>query len=158
MRERRSGTIINISSVAGKVPSPMAGWYHASKHALEALSDSLRIEVKQFGINVIIIEPGSVKSEWGSIAMDSAVSMSGKGVYQTMAKNYVDSVKAMDPKASDPAMITKLVKKAIYSKHPKTRYVGGSMAKPLIYLHSLLPDKMFDAKSIEIKKIRAAED
>lgn len=145
MREKQIGTIINISSVAGKVPSPMAGWYHASKHALEALSDSLRMEVKQFGINVVIIQPGSVKSEWGNIAMDSALSMSGKGVYKTMAKNYVDSVKAMDPKASDPAVITKLVRKAIYSKHPKTRYVGGFMAKPLLYLHSLLPDKIYDA-------------
>jgi len=145
MREKRSGTIINISSVAGKVPSPMAGWYHASKHALEALSDSLRMEVRQFGINVIIIEPGSVKSEWGNIAMDSALRMSGKGVYQTMAKNYVDSVKAMDPKASDPEVITRLVQKAIRSKSPKTRYVGGFMARPLIYLHRILPDKAFDA-------------
>jgi short-subunit dehydrogenase len=145
MRERRSGMIINISSVAGKVPSPMAGWYHASKHALEALSDSLRMEVKQFGIKVVIIESGSVKSEWGSIAMDSASSMSGKGAYQTMAKKYVDSVKKLDPKASDPSVITKLVQKAIYSNRPKARYVGGFMARPLIYLHRFLTDKSFDS-------------
>lgn len=145
MRRRRSGTIINISSAAGKVSSPIGGWYHASKHALETLSDSLRMEVKQFGINVVIIEPGSVKSEWGSIAMDNALKMSGQGIYSSMVKAYVDGIKAMDPKASDPGVITKLVEKAIKSKRPKARYVGGFMAKPIIFMHGLLPDRIFDA-------------
>lgn len=145
MRQQHSGTIINISSVAGKVSSPLGGWYHASKHALETLSDSLRMEVKQFGINVVVIEPGAVKSEWGNIAMDNVLKMSGQGAYSSMVKAYVDSIKNLTPKASDPNVITKLVQKAIKTKHPKTRYVGGFMAKPVIFLHSLLSDKLFDA-------------
>ena len=63
MREQHNGTIINISSIGGKIANPLGGWYHASKFAVEALSDSLRMEVKQFGIDVVVIEPGGVKSE-----------------------------------------------------------------------------------------------
>ncbi|PBQ31001.1 short-chain dehydrogenase/reductase [Sphingobacteriaceae bacterium] len=145
MRAQRSGKIINISSVAGKVSSPMAGWYHASKHALEALSDSLRLETKQFGIDVVIIEPGSVKSEWGAIAMDKTFKISGDGPYKAMAKAYIANVKAFDPKGSDPSVITNLLQKAIAAKKPKTRYAGGFMAVPLLIMRKLLSDKAFDA-------------
>lgn len=71
MRENRYGKIVNISSVGGKNAFPLGGWYHASKFALEALSDSMRNEVRQFGIDVMVVEPGAVKSEWGGIAFDS---------------------------------------------------------------------------------------
>lgn len=101
MREKRSGKIINISSVAGKISSPMAGWYHASKHAVEALSDSLRTEVKQFGIDVVIIEPGAIKSEWGAIARDNTLKISGNGAYKEMAKSYVDNTEKIEPKGSN---------------------------------------------------------
>ena len=70
MRQQRSGKIINISSIGGKFAAALGGWYHASKFALEALSDSLRNEVKQFGIDVVVIEPGGIKSEWSNIAIE----------------------------------------------------------------------------------------
>lgn len=145
MREQGSGKIINISSVAGKVSSPMAGWYHASKHAVEALSDSLRMEVAQFGIDVIIIEPGSVKSEWGTIARDNTIKISGNGSYKEMTKTYVEMVNSSGSQASEPAVISKLVKKAIDAKRPKTRYVGGHMAVPILILQRLLSDRAYDA-------------
>lgn len=145
MRKQGSGKIINISSVAGKVSSPLAGWYHASKHALEALSDSLRMEVRQFGIDVIIVEPGSVKSEWGAIARDNTVKISGNGAYKEMTKNYVDTVKSSVSKSSEPIVIAKLVQKAINTKKPKTRYVGGYMAVPLLIMQKLLSDRAYDA-------------
>lgn len=145
MRMQRSGKIINISSVAGKVSSPMAGWYHASKHAIETLSDSLRMETKQFGIDVVIIEPGSIKSEWGAIARDNTFKISGDGPYKVMAMAYIENVKAFDPKGSEPHVITKLVQRAIAAKKPKTRYAGGFMAVPLLIMRKLLSDKSFDA-------------
>ena len=67
MRKQKSGRIINISSAAGRVTTYLGGWYHISKYAVEALSDSLRMELKDFNIDVVIIEPGAIKSEWGEI-------------------------------------------------------------------------------------------
>jgi len=145
MRKNRSGKIINISSVAGRTPSPFAAWYHASKYALEAISDSMRLELKPFGIDVVIIEPGSVKSEWGSIALDNAVKNSGKSVYKEMVQTYVNNIRGVDSKASEPIVIAKLVKKAIDAKKPRIRYVGGFMAKPILFIQKILPARMFDA-------------
>lgn len=78
MRENRYGKIVNISSVGGKIAFPLGGWYHASKFALEGLSDSLRMEVREFGIDVIVVEPGATKSEWGTIATDNLMKISGQ--------------------------------------------------------------------------------
>lgn len=144
MRKQHFGRIINISSIAGKFSTPLGGWYHASKHALEALSDSVRNEVKQFGIDVIIIEPGGVKSEWADIAMDNAIKVSGNGAYQNMANRFAQMGKQQGHRMSDPKVITRLIKHAIASKKPKTRYSGGFMAKPILFLRSLLPDRVFD--------------
>ncbi|MFD4506570.1 oxidoreductase, partial [Streptomyces sp. NPDC058457] len=70
MRARKSGTIINVTSMGGKIHTPLGGWYHGTKFALEALSDCLRLETKPFGIDVVIIEPGGIATEWGTIAAD----------------------------------------------------------------------------------------
>ena len=67
MRAQRSGTIVNVTSMGGKVYTPLGGWYHATKFALEALSDCLRLEVKPFGVNVVVIEPGGVRTEWPGV-------------------------------------------------------------------------------------------
>jgi len=78
MREKGWGKIINISSIAGKFAMPFGGWYHASKFALEGLSDSLRNEVRDFGIDVILIEPGGIKSEWADISTENLMKNAGK--------------------------------------------------------------------------------
>jgi NADP-dependent 3-hydroxy acid dehydrogenase YdfG len=145
MRSQRSGKIINISSVAGKVSSPMAGWYHASKHAVEAISDSLRAEVKQFGIDVVVIQPGAVKSEFDGIAKENTLKFSGNGAYKDLARSYIANIEKYHPRASEPDVIVKLIQKAITSKVPKTRYAGGFMAKPLLFLNKVLSDRAFDA-------------
>jgi short-subunit dehydrogenase len=145
MREKHYGRIINISSMGGKLAMPMAGWYHASKYAIEALSDSLRNEVRQFGIDVVVIEPGAVKSEWGDIAMDHLQNVSGKGAYSKLVTSLLKMNKDMEKKLSEPAVIGKLVQSAIAAKKPKTRYVGGYMAKPFMFMRWLLPDRMFDS-------------
>lgn len=145
MRENKSGKIVNISSIGGKVALPLGGWYHASKFAIEALSDALRKEVKAFGIDVIVIEPGGIKSEWGDIALDNLAKVSGNNAYKEMVEGAIKSFRKTQNNDSDPLVIAKLVQKAIEVKNPKTRYVGGSMAKPLLFLRSILSDKMMDS-------------
>jgi len=144
MRKQHFGRVINISSIGGKFALPLGGWYHASKFALEALSDALRNEVKPFGIDVVVIEPGGVKSEWSDIAMDNLVKISGNGVYSKMAKKLAGMSKTQGHRAAGPEVITKLIKKAIEAKNPKTRYTGGFAAKPLLFLRKILSDRMMD--------------
>ncbi|GAB4014310.1 oxidoreductase [Spirosoma koreense] len=144
MRQNRSGKIVNISSVGGKIALPLGGWYHASKFALEALSDSIRMEVKPFGIDVIVIEPGGIKSEWGGIAMESLVRVSGSSAYKELVKGAQKSYQRTETNNSDPIVIARLIKKAIEANQPKTRYAGGSMANLLLFLRSTLSDKLLD--------------
>ena len=144
MRKHNYGRILNISSIGGKVALPLGGWYHASKFALEALSDSTRNEVKQFGIDVVVIEPGGVKSEWSSIAMDNLVKTSSKGVYAKMANSLSTAIKGGEDKGADPKVIVDLVKHAINAKQPKTRYSGGYMAALVLFLRKILSDRMLD--------------
>jgi len=144
MRSLHSGKIINISSIGGKVALPLGAWYHASKFALEAMSDSLRNEVKLFGIDVVVIEPGGVKSEWGSITADNLQRISGNTVYGPMVKSFLKAFEKTEPNSADPIVIVNLVRKAIEAKKPKTRYHGGYMAGLLLFMRKLLPDRMLD--------------
>lgn len=81
MRARRSGTVINITSMGGKIHTPFGAWYHGTKFALEAVSDCLRLEVEPFGIDVVVIEPGAIRTEWSGIAADHLRETSGQGAY-----------------------------------------------------------------------------
>ncbi|MDR7131836.1 short-subunit dehydrogenase [Algoriphagus sp. 4150] len=145
MRELGQGKIINISSVGGKVALPMGGWYHASKFALEALSDCMRMEVKSFGIDVIVVEPGATKSEWGNIAFESLMKVSGNTPYKDLASKVYNSFEKVAKNVSDPETIAQLILKAIASKRPDARYVGGKWdAKLLLALKTILTDKMMD--------------
>lgn len=145
MRSQKSGTIINISSIGGKVAMPFGAWYHASKFALEALSDSLRGEVKPFGIKVVVIEPGGVKSEWGSIAVSNLKKVSGNSVYRDTALKVASTFEKLEPRNAEPEVIAKMILRAIEQKNPKIRYSGGMMAKPLLFMRKILSDKMMDS-------------
>lgn len=144
MRANKWGKVVNISSIGGKIATPFGGWYHASKFALEGLSDSLRNEVKQFGIDVILIEPGGVKSEWGSIASDSLKRVSGHTAYKEMTNQFAGAFKGTEKKNADPVVIARLIKKAIENKRPRARYVAGYLAKPSLFFRKLLSDKWMD--------------
>ena len=144
MRDQNSGTIINISSVGGKIYSPLGAWYHATKHALEGWSDCLRLEVKQFGIDVVIVEPGAIKTEFDE-AMDHQFGET-TGPYgpmkRTMEKVMVNAYKPGN--YSEPTVIAETVSKAVSSKSPKTRYAAGKMAKQTLLGRKWLSDKGFD--------------
>lgn len=144
MRAQHSGRIINISSIAGKLTSPMGAWYYASKHAVEGLSDSLRQEVKQFGIDVVIIEPGGVKSEWAPIAAKHLIDSSKGTPYESMAVRCTKMFPFVEEDNADPLLIAELIYRAIIAKHPKTRYIGGAHALELLTAKKLLSDRLFD--------------
>ena len=143
MRRLRSGKIVNITSIGGKMATPMGGWYHASKFAVEGLSDSLRLEVKQFGIDVIIIEPGGVKTEWTDIAVDNAKKTSSTTAYSAMAGK-VANMQAGAQNYAEPIEIARVIKEAIEAKKPKARYVKGSFAGAILFAKRWLSDRSFD--------------
>lgn len=142
MRENRFGKIVNISSVGGKVHLPMGSWYHASKFAIEGLNDCLRVEVKQFGIDVIVIEPGGTKSEMVGNGTADLMRTSGNTAYGNLAKGIEKMYSSM--KAVKPILIAKLIRKGIEARNPKTRYADGAMVKPMLFMRRILSDKLFD--------------
>ena len=142
MRAQRAGRIVNISSVGGKVYSPLGGWYHATKHALEGLSDCLRYETRDFGIQVVVIEPGGVASEWNGIAMDSARRFSGDTAYASLVAGWQG---AAPLKGASPAVISDLLIKAVTARRPKTRYAAGTAAKSSLFMRAVLSDRLFDS-------------
>ena len=147
MRARRSGTIVNISSMGGRIYTPLGGWYHGTKFALEALSDCLRLETKRFGVKVVVIEPGSIRTEWGGIAADNLRQTSASGPYAAQAEAMAKSMssESSDRRSSPPELIADTIAKAVTTSRPRTRYAVGFAAKPLITLRRLLPARAFDA-------------
>lgn len=146
MRQQKSGTIINISSMGGRVSTLFGGWYHASKYALEGFSDCLRMEVAAFGIDVVLIEPGGVKTDWGMIAADHLADSSKGGAYENQALKTSANMKRQysSNMLSNPNIIAKTIAKAIKSRRPKTRYLIGFGAKPIVFMKTILPDRLYD--------------
>lgn len=144
MRKQKSGKIINISSIGGKIATPFGAWYHASKFAVEGMSDSLRTEVKPFGIDVIVIEPGGVKSEWANIAYENLAKTTQNTAYSEMANKFKRAFETTISKNAEPEVISRLVSKAIAAKKPKTRYSGGYMAKPALFFRRWVGDRTMD--------------
>ncbi len=144
MRQQRSGKIINVSSVGGKFGEPNGVWYHATKFAVEGLSDSLRMELKQFGIDVIVIEPGAIKTEWSGIARENLLKTSGNTAYKNLAQKHAALLANGDKQGSQPIVVAKTILRAAESRHPRTRYATGLGAKPIIFLTKILPDKAID--------------
>lgn len=148
MRERRAGRIINISSMGGRFATPLGGWYHASKYAVEGLSDAMRLELAPFGIDVVVIEPGSIRSEWGTIAADKAREYSGSGPYARQAAAVAKTLDASSrpgfSAASDSGVVGRAIVKAAGARRPRSRYAVGTGAAPMIALSKILPDRVFD--------------
>lgn len=144
MRKQQSGKIINISSIGGSFGEPHGAWYHASKYAVEGLSDSLRMELKQFGIDVIIIKPGAILTDWSHIARENLLKTSADTAYSTLAQKHAQMLANADKNGSTPAVVANTILKAIESKRPKTRYLTGSGANMVMFLKSVLSDRLFD--------------
>ena len=144
MRERGQGKIINVSSIGGKLGEPHGCWYHASKYAVEGLSDSLRMELKQFNIDVIVIQPGAIKTEWSKIARENMLKTSGNTAYGDLVKKHINMLEKFDGKASEPSLVADIILKASLSAKPKTRYVIGSSSRVMLFMRKILSDRLFD--------------
>ncbi len=150
MRRQRWGRIINLSSMGGRMTLPGGGVYHATKYAIEALSDALRFEVRGFGVDVVVVEPGAIKTEFGNTAIARVDAIGGSDAYagfrdalkQNIRNAYEGPMAAL---AVGPEVVAKVIEKAIGASRPRTRYVITLGAKLLLGLRRWLPDRGFDA-------------
>jgi NAD(P)-dependent dehydrogenase (short-subunit alcohol dehydrogenase family) len=145
MRRQRTGRIINISSIGGRIHEPLGGWYHATKFAVEGLSDSMRMELAPLGIDVIVIQPGAIATEWSAIAGQNLLATSGHGAYAEQAAEMAAFFTAdLEGQASSPTVIADAVARAVSARRPRTRYTVGRGAKPILLARRLLSDRAFD--------------
>ncbi|MGK3955694.1 oxidoreductase [Arthrobacter sp. R4] len=158
MRKAGQGRIINISSIGGKFYEPLGAWYHATKFAVEGMSDALRLELKPHGISVSIIEPASTVSEWGGIAAQGLLATSGTGPYAAQARQMAGALDSTNRPATSTAaeVIADAVLHAANSARPRTRYPVGRGARAILTLRRLLPDRLFDPVVMLVLKRVAA--
>jgi short-subunit dehydrogenase len=145
MREKKSGTIVNISSVLGETYGPLAGWYLSTKHALEGWSDALRVELKKFDIDVVIVQPGAINTNFSNVTKTYIDKYRENSPYQHLyGEPITDTGNEILSNQSDPIVIAKVINKAIDARNPKTRYAAGAYSRIGIFLRKIMTDKMFD--------------
>jgi NAD(P)-dependent dehydrogenase (short-subunit alcohol dehydrogenase family) len=145
MRAQKSGLIINMSSVVGKLSIPVLGWYAATKHAIEGMTDALRLEVKQFGINVVLVEPSYLKTGFEAAAMAELDASNDPEAYGKLLAAYRRGFRKGYANAPGAEVVVAAVNKAIAARRPKARYRPSRESRMLITLRSLLSDRLFDA-------------
>jgi NAD(P)-dependent dehydrogenase (short-subunit alcohol dehydrogenase family) len=152
MRRQHWGRIVNLSSMGGRFTFPGGGYYHATKHAVEAISDALRFEVAGFGIQVVIIEPGLIRTRFGEAAVGSIKGgVTGDGPYAEFNAAVAESTKSVyeeGPLArlgGGPETVAQAVEKAITARRPKTRYKVTPSARMILTTRRLLPDRAWDS-------------
>jgi short-subunit dehydrogenase len=148
MRARRSGTIINITSVGGVIASPYGAWYHATKFAFEGLSASLRQELSPFGVDVVVVRPEAIKTGWRAIAGATLLKNSGEGPYakatQAMHAKYMSP--QFDKMVADPNIVADVIERILSAKRPKSVYMVPRMANVLLTMTALMgSDRIRDA-------------
>jgi len=149
MRSRRAGRIINLSSMGGKLTFPGGGAYHATKYAIEAISDALRFEVKGFGIDVVVIEPGLIKTRFSETAK-ATIDEGDGGPYasfnEAVAAATVDAYQGpLSRLGGGPEAVARTIEKAVTAKRPRTRYPVTPSAWLLMGQRAVLTDRMWDA-------------
>ena len=145
MRAQRDGYIVNISSMGGKIWEPLGSWYHASKFAVEGLSDSLRVEVAEFGIKVVIIEPGTIRSESSGCSRQT-----GNDLRRTprtpdrpslSEPGFAQLITCRSP--AGPEVVAEVMPKRSRAPKPRTRSAGGG-ARGILLAERILPNRGFD--------------
>jgi NAD(P)-dependent dehydrogenase (short-subunit alcohol dehydrogenase family) len=149
MRAQRSGRIVNISSIGGKLVFPGGGVYHATKHAVEAISDALRFEVAGFGVQVVVIEPGLIKTHFAETAVGSVEAAADEDAYARF-NSAVAKVTAgaydgpLGKLGGGPETVARAIEKAITARRPRTRYLVTPSAKLAVGQRRLSTDRMWD--------------
>jgi short-subunit dehydrogenase len=156
MRERRQGRIVNISSVVGRLALPFFGPYNATKHAIEAFSDALRNEVRAFGVDVVLIEPGAINTGFGEIERQSMEQHATEGApYAEQVKKVLSFQRELHPNAAKPEVVAKAVVRAVEAKRPRARYVVPFLPnRAFIALAEFLPTGASDAVIQNITGLR----
>jgi NAD(P)-dependent dehydrogenase (short-subunit alcohol dehydrogenase family) len=156
MREQGSGRIINTSSVAGKTVLYFGGWYHVSKYSVEALSDALRMELKPFGIDVSMIEPGGIQTNWGLIAADHLRDSSTGTAYEAAALPEADLLHKVYSGhfLTKPTAVARAIERAALSRRPRARYRLGRFSTVAVWTHRLLPARWWDKLLLRFARIR----
>lgn len=143
MREAGGGRIVNISSIYGLTTSPLTGWYQACKHALEALSDALRMEVARDGIKVVLIEPGAFKTGiWEQTASDAERREGSR--YADAYRRLQSGLKITQPLMGDPSAVARTIASALTSHSPRPRYLVGYDARAIAFWDAILPTEVKD--------------
>ena len=151
MRRQRWGKIVNLSSMGGKLTFPGGGFYHATKHAVEAISDALRFEVRAFGIDVIVIEPGLIKTRFGETAVSSIGDVAAaEGPYADFNRAVAEATAGaydgpLGRLGAGPEAVAAKIERAISARRPRTRYPVTPSARLIIGQRRLLPDRLWDA-------------
>ena len=144
MRERRRGRIVNLSSIAGRFVTPGAGWYGASKHALEGISDALRLELHSFGLQVVLVEPGLIRTGFEAVSEVSLQQQSTDPVWGSMmcrvAASWADGFR----RGSSPELVARTIASALETSNPKPRYRCGKESEALV-LQRFIPTELWDA-------------
>ena len=131
--------------MGGHFGEALGAWYHASKFAVEGFSDSLRLELHGFGIHVVVIEPGLIRTEWGGGALDSARNYSGSGAYAEQVDAMAALYAQADNRGTEPSVIADTILDAVQARRPKARYATPFSAKAIIAATTLVPDRLLDA-------------
>ncbi len=151
MRSQGFGRVVNLSSMGGRFTFPGGGFYHATKHAVEAVSDALRYEVTPFGVAVVVIEPGPVATAFGDTAVATIdIGATGEPAYDAFMQELGRRVEqAYDGRrgsmASSPEQVARVIVRAVESSRPRARYLVGPVARALVGLHRFAPAAAFDA-------------
>jgi NAD(P)-dependent dehydrogenase (short-subunit alcohol dehydrogenase family) len=143
MRERRAGRIINVSSVGGRITLPYFGVYNSTKYAVESLSEALRYELRPFGIDVVLIEPGVIRTNFEATAV-TGLSAFAKTPYAVAVEKYEQMSKMADRFASNPIVIAKAITRAVRARRPSARYVAPRSTHFVLWMNALLPTRVWD--------------
>jgi NADP-dependent 3-hydroxy acid dehydrogenase YdfG len=149
MRAQRWGKVVNISSMGGRLTFPGGGLYHATKYSVEAISDALRFEVRGFGVDVVLIEPGLITTNFGEVASASVQTASDGGAYADFNRKVAtlteDAYKGpMAKLGAGPDAVAKTIVRALRSRRPKARYPITASARLMINQRRLMPDRLWD--------------
>lgn len=145
MREKRAGRIVNISSIAGRTTAPFTGWYTAAKHALEAATDALRMEVAGAGIKAVLVEPGGFKTGiWEDTERDIAAREAAGTQFGSAYRRMLQAVRLGTPVMGDPASVAKVIASTIDSRSPRARYLVGIDAQFVNLVDTLTPTMVKD--------------
>jgi NAD(P)-dependent dehydrogenase (short-subunit alcohol dehydrogenase family) len=148
MKKQGSGKIINVSSMAGLCYLPLGAWYHGVKYAVEGWSDCLRLELGQFGIKVVIIEPGAIDTDFAQVMAKPLLDKSAGGPYERFAKGIIE----MESDGSPPTVVSNMISSAISVVNPKTRYCGGKNTFPILFIRRYMGDYITDVVTMSLFK------